>query len=823
MAIVVQTVRTYALDGSTRDFTVPFEYLARKFVQVSLLGPAGRKPMVLNSEFRFTTKNSISLLQPWGPTQGYDRIEIRRHTSSTDRLVDFSDGSILRAVDLNVSQIQAIHIAEEARDAALLAIPQDDEGNLDAKNRRIVNLADGVGNYDAVNKKQLVETLGEAGGVLSDVREAQKEVYDYIEKFSNDAALVRGVSWVYNNGSANGGERAIKIDRATKVFAVPYIEVNGLRQEVGYHFEFDGASQSITLSEPLAAGDFLMAMTTESTIPLEDMLHSSIGAASIGTRGGGTVQDAIDIVTGSTGSVIFATNHGVVDTEGVDSSDALQALIDKSGRTPIVLPATISISKPIVYRSRTCIVGHPESFTQVKLMANFEGDSAFVPINTAQTGTDSAILVGLNIVDLAAKNVGRGCDSTHNGIDVTGSFNMTLRNITGVRLNNTVFSAPGTEVQHTRRLRIDSLNGSNVNRHIYMTGDGTGRFSYGDIYVNDFKTSASCALPSVIEDTDGLQVIGAVIFPNGGLRISGNYLNITGAHLFEPKAPLGSGEIPAGIHVSKRSDTLYSEYVTIAGTSIAFAGRLADTTSGNPAQSNEGAPGLLMERVRVFNVQVNINHSSKESVKLVKCLNGTMNIASREANTQALGSGKLPAGTYDSLRMESCSEVTIHMSDTSSSRRNAVSMDDKCVGCVVTGAASRGATLGVNVDIPRSTANRVIMSFDGQDEVRSQVDTTPPSPNFVGAPAGETSPSVTGGVNNVYVSFTNSTVVNVTDLPDVPSRREVTINLNDNNATRLVSTKNGGKFRTLTGANLSGRGTFARFIRDPATGDLVQI
>lgn len=310
MAIVVQTVRTYALDGSTKDFIVPFEYLARKFVQVSLLGTAGRKQLVLNSEFRFSTKNQVTLLQAWGPANGYDRVELRRHTSSTERLVDFTDGSILRATDLNISQIQAIHIAEEARDAALLALPQDDDGNLDAKNRRIVNLAPGINAKDAINKKQLDETLGEAGGVLSDIKTTQGEIYDYIEKFADDSALVRGVAWVYNNGSANGGERVIRINKPTKVFAVPYIEVNGSRQEVGYHFEFDGVTQSLTLAKPLESGDFLMAMTTESHIPLEDMLASPIGASSIGTTSGGTVQDhllKVDILPSSSG----ASNVGV--------------------------------------------------------------------------------------------------------------------------------------------------------------------------------------------------------------------------------------------------------------------------------------------------------------------------------------------------------------------------------------------------------------------------------------------------------------------------------------------------------------------------------
>lgn len=348
MAIVVQTVRTYALDGSTKDFIVPFEYLARKFVQVSLLGTAGRKQLVLNSEFRFSTKNQVTLLQAWGPANGYDRVELRRHTSSTERLVDFTDGSILRATDLNISQIQAIHIAEEARDAALLALPQDDDGNLDAKNRRIVNLAPGINAKDAVNKQQLDETLGEAGGVLSDVKDVQEEIYDYIEKFADDTSTVRGVAWVYNNGSANGGEKVIRIDKPTKVFAVPFIEVNGSRQEVGYHFEFDGASQTLTLAKPLESGDFLVATTTESSVPLEDLLSRPTGASSIGKAGGGNVQDFIT----STESRMEGINNSMATMSGkVDAYAYLEDYGDVStprGASEALLRA-LSSGKPLLF------------------------------------------------------------------------------------------------------------------------------------------------------------------------------------------------------------------------------------------------------------------------------------------------------------------------------------------------------------------------------------------------------------------------------------------------------------------------------------------
>lgn len=154
MANVIKTVLTYQLDDSTRDFNIPFEYLARKFVVVTLIG-VDRKVLTLNTDYRFATRTTISLTKSWGPADGYTTIELRRVTSTTDRLVDFTDGSILRAYDLNVAQIQTMHVAEEARDLTADTIGVNNDGHLDARGRRIVNLANAVEDRDAVPFGQL--------------------------------------------------------------------------------------------------------------------------------------------------------------------------------------------------------------------------------------------------------------------------------------------------------------------------------------------------------------------------------------------------------------------------------------------------------------------------------------------------------------------------------------------------------------------------------------------------------------------------------------------------------------------------------------------
>lgn len=179
MATTPKTVRTYALDGTKKDFTIPFEYLARKFVVVTLIG-ATRRELTLNTDYRFTTSTQITINKAWGPGDNFDLIEIRRLTSATERLVDFADGSILRAYDLNISQVQSLHIAEEARDLTADTIGVNNDGDLDARARRIVNLADGVNDGDAVNMRQQRQW---AGSALNQANRAKAEA----DKSANSA------------------------------------------------------------------------------------------------------------------------------------------------------------------------------------------------------------------------------------------------------------------------------------------------------------------------------------------------------------------------------------------------------------------------------------------------------------------------------------------------------------------------------------------------------------------------------------------------------------------------------------------------------------
>lgn len=146
---MASTIAFYTGDGATTDFTVPFDYLAKKFVRVSLGVTIlkGGDYGDTSKDYYFLDKTKVRLKVP--PQEG-EVVTIRRYTSATDRVVSFKDASVLKATDLDVSSVQTIHIAEESRDIINDALIKDKEGNWDAKGNRIVNVGTPEADSDAM-------------------------------------------------------------------------------------------------------------------------------------------------------------------------------------------------------------------------------------------------------------------------------------------------------------------------------------------------------------------------------------------------------------------------------------------------------------------------------------------------------------------------------------------------------------------------------------------------------------------------------------------------------------------------------------------------
>lgn len=147
---MASTIIIYEGDGTRTDFTVPFDYLKKSFVIVRLgtgTTLTGGDYGDTGSDYYFLDKTTIRLKV--APASG-ESLTIRRHTSATERVVTFKDASILKATDLDTSQVQAFHIAEEGRDILEDSLSVNREGNWDAKGKRIINVGTPEADSDAM-------------------------------------------------------------------------------------------------------------------------------------------------------------------------------------------------------------------------------------------------------------------------------------------------------------------------------------------------------------------------------------------------------------------------------------------------------------------------------------------------------------------------------------------------------------------------------------------------------------------------------------------------------------------------------------------------
>jgi len=134
--------KDYTGDGVTDTFTITFTYQSTDEISVTVDG-------VAETGLTFPSVTSVQLTS--APASDA-LVRVRRTTSLTSRAVDFASGSVLTEEDLDNSNIQVFHAAQEAVDTASDAITLADDDKWDAQSKVIKNVATPVSDNDASTK-----------------------------------------------------------------------------------------------------------------------------------------------------------------------------------------------------------------------------------------------------------------------------------------------------------------------------------------------------------------------------------------------------------------------------------------------------------------------------------------------------------------------------------------------------------------------------------------------------------------------------------------------------------------------------------------------
>ena len=143
------TQETFTGDGSTTTFAIPFETVTPDDIKVSLDGV----DQTLTTHYTLESDNTqVEFVT--APANGVV-VRIYRETDTEELSATFFIGSSLRAKDLNDNFKQTLYAVQEVKERTVEPGAALFTNNVDLNSFRIINLADGTGDNDAVNKSQL--------------------------------------------------------------------------------------------------------------------------------------------------------------------------------------------------------------------------------------------------------------------------------------------------------------------------------------------------------------------------------------------------------------------------------------------------------------------------------------------------------------------------------------------------------------------------------------------------------------------------------------------------------------------------------------------
>tara|TARA_B100001250_G_scaffold260224_1_gene224123 strand:+ start:5116 stop:7182 length:2067 start_codon:yes stop_codon:yes gene_type:complete len=213
---------------------------------------------------------------------------IRRISNRTTKNVDYAPGSVIREVDLDNSNTQVIHMAQEAIDIAKGGIILDADDKFDSNSKVIKSVANGIDDNDAVNKAQLTATEVTTEAYKEDTEDYKRETADWATK-------VNGVVNTYTDDSANSDGS----EYSAKAYSVGGTGVTG------------GTSRGAAKDWAIGAGGVMATKPDGSEYSAKEYAQgvtAAGGTAKQWALGGGSHVEATEVITGEYSAKKYASN-----------------------------------------------------------------------------------------------------------------------------------------------------------------------------------------------------------------------------------------------------------------------------------------------------------------------------------------------------------------------------------------------------------------------------------------------------------------------------------------------------------------------------------
>lgn len=500
----------YTGNGATTQYSVPFPYIRKEHVYVSIN---------YNDTTAFTWVNASTIQMNSAPANGA-RVEVRRTTPVTAPLVDFADGSTLVAADLDTVNLQQTYVNQEQDDQFQDAVFINSQGLLDAGGKRITNVGNPTAAQDAVTKAYTdnwFNTYGESylGSYAADpaTKPNGGALTAGVWYFNTTTSRIRihtGQAWTDGTvpGSltrwkktAAGGETSLSgaDDNSFTLSYTPALEqlfINGALQTRAVDYLATNGT-SVTGLAALTAGDVVEVLSFNSwvvaTVPDASVTNAKVATGagiaasklSFTQAGAGAVERTIDSRLKDVVSAkdFGAAGNGVTDdTAAIAAAVATGRSVDLGGKENTYL-----VSSPITLNSHQEVFG---SGAKLKTTSNI---SIFVLANYCR-------IRGLHFE-------GSGAGTSQRGVFIDGSG--TYAAVSRTQVSGCTFSTFGGAGYYVTRV-VGSHQGNTLSACTF-TG-----CNYG-IHIDErgeYTTVTGCNVDTC---TNGIRIIGGNTVVSGSV------------------------------------------------------------------------------------------------------------------------------------------------------------------------------------------------------------------------------------------------------------------------------------------------------------------